>query len=200
MQAFLAEQSRRFGLRVWLSAGLCRPFLISDVEGAKSAQDWQLVAQTMAEEATGVDGPCEVWLDRVPAAPRLAVAMRSDAKREIIDALGTHLLSLRPWWSEVLRQQARLRKDTSAIAIIDCEAVTLLLSEPSSEAAWICARSSSVDTATGDDAQAAINRLLMTTEWSGEEPISAQLSAIGANRQERNSDAKQHAVFVGNLA
>jgi hypothetical protein len=116
--------------RVWLSGSLARPFMLPVLPGLTRAQDALKVAQTMCAEATGLADPCRLWLDDwVKDQACLAVAM----EQSLVDAVEAGagkakfvLESLRPWWSEALRESLSLAEHPSLLAIDDGEALTVL--------------------------------------------------------------------------
>ncbi len=124
------ERKTRVRARVWLSGSLARPFMLPVLPGLTRGQDAIKVAQTMCAEATGLAGPCRVWLDDwVKNQDCLAVAM----EQSLVDAIeagagqGQIVLDgLQPWWSEVLRASLNLAERPSLLAIDDGEALTVL--------------------------------------------------------------------------
>jgi hypothetical protein len=119
--------------RVWLSGSVARPFLLPILPGLTRAHDALKVAQTMCAEATGLAGPCRLWLDDwVKDQACLAVAM----EQSVVDAIEASagkakfvLEGLRPWWSEALRASLNLVDRSlrpSLLAIDDGEALTVL--------------------------------------------------------------------------
>ena len=131
--AWLGQAQRKAKLRLWLSGGLCRPFVMQAVPGVSGEAEWQRVAVAMAPAQTGLSGPCVVWLSKSAQseAARVAVAVEQQVLQRLqalVEDAGTRhrLVSMRPWWSEVLRV-ALLRDATSpALAVQDCDALTVL--------------------------------------------------------------------------
>jgi len=57
----LAKLGGRSKLRIWLSGGLCRPFIVPAVPGIRGTVEWQRTAAALAPQRTGLAGPCRVW-------------------------------------------------------------------------------------------------------------------------------------------
>jgi len=127
--ALLDATSRGQHVRVWLSGGLCRAFLLEPVEGVPGHADRLRVAASMAPRLTGLSGPCHVWLDRAghdDAA--VGVAMEEATLGALVESIRSRscrLSSVRPWWSEPLRVQAK----AGALIVGDCDSVTTLAGE-----------------------------------------------------------------------
>jgi len=127
--AQLQQNGRRSRLRVWLSGGLCRPFLMPDIPGVGSSLDLQKVAATMAPARTGLDGDCKVWLDgQKSSAGTLAVALQGTVLAQILAGLAPRgrVVSIRPWWAEVLRARLALPAKPGAVGVRDCDSLTVL--------------------------------------------------------------------------
>lgn len=130
LSAWCASAPTRSAVRVWLSGGLCRPFLVPPVAGVKSHDERWRVAASMAAERTGLIGELDVWLDEArhdiatlavaldqSFLPHLQSALVANSKRRL------RLASLRPWWADVLRAHA----GAQAVAVKDCDSLTLLM-------------------------------------------------------------------------
>ncbi len=129
-QGQLDESGYQGRLRLWLSGGLCRPFLLPPLPGVSGAQEILRVASRLANERTGLPGACRVWLDgpRHDEA-RMAVALEQDTLDRLQAALGSRwrIDAILPWWAEVLKA-ALARKDApSALGVQDCDALTILI-------------------------------------------------------------------------
>lgn len=116
--------------KVWLSGSLARPFMLPAMPGITRVHDALKVAQAMCAEATGLAGPCRVWLDDwTRELECLAVAV----EQSVVDAVEAGagqgkftLESLRPWWSDALGASLALAERPSLLAIDDGEALTIL--------------------------------------------------------------------------
>lgn len=133
LRAQLAANTKPHRLRVWVSGGLCRPFLLPAVEGLRGAGEAQQIARAMAPKATGLTPPCEVWVEpRSGSGAQVAVAIA----RPVVDAVlalstgrGRRVVSVRPWWSEVLRAATASGEPPTAVSVRDCDSVTILLGQ-----------------------------------------------------------------------
>jgi len=101
-QAAQAQPKPR-SLALWLSGAYARPFMAGPLAGMRRWQEAQTVLAAMAPEATGLAGPCAVWIagpvhreaSLVVAVPQ---ALLDDLQRQA-RAQGLRLRSVRPWWS-----------------------------------------------------------------------------------------------------
>lgn len=84
-QSHLAKAPLTGRLRVWLSGGLCRPFLLPDLPGIHGAAETLRVASRLASERTGLGSDCRVWLD----APRRGSPSRSRKTRWTLSCRGS---------------------------------------------------------------------------------------------------------------
>jgi len=131
LNAEAAPKRRR--LRLWLSGGLCRPFIVPAVHGVKDDAEVQAVASAMAPQLTGLVGPCTVFVERrAAAAPVMAVAVQEDRTQRIHDLMASSmrkpkLLSIRPWWAEVLRHSLLREPTLAALGVQDCDSMTVLI-------------------------------------------------------------------------
>ena len=126
------DGNRRPGRRVrlWLSGALARPFMFGPVAGLRRWAEANDVAASMASDATGLIGPCAIWLDDWrPDAPCLAVAMN----RSLLDAIetsaaehGLRIASIRPWWTAVLGAALQTPEAPRCLTIEDSDALVLL--------------------------------------------------------------------------
>ncbi|HEY4080822.1 MAG TPA: hypothetical protein VGM81_09005 [Burkholderiaceae bacterium] len=128
-ERILAEH-RNAKMRIWLSGGLARPFLFNAPDGASEA-DLRRIAAALASEQTGLEGDCEVWVEKSgKGGSRMAVAMQVATHQALLKRFGASkrqtLLSMRPWWADVLRASLRERQDLQGIAVQDCDALTML--------------------------------------------------------------------------
>jgi hypothetical protein len=117
-------------LRVWLSGGLCRPFLLPSVAGVRDDQEVQRVATALAADATGLHGPLQVWVESAAASQaRVAVAIEAAVLRRVNALCAGHrrrVVAIRPWWAEVQRAGLAGRDGLAALSVQDCDSVTLL--------------------------------------------------------------------------
>lgn len=120
-------------LRLWLSGGLCRPFILPAIEGVENDAEFRTVATALAPQHTGLAGPCAVLLERVVGhAPMVAVAVQEDQIRSIRDRIdassrSVRLVSIRPWWAEVLRHGLVGEPTLTALGVQDCDSLTVLI-------------------------------------------------------------------------
>jgi hypothetical protein len=86
----------------------------------------------MAPAATGLQGACDVWVEEPRrAGTPVAVAVASDALTALraMSVRGARVVSVQPWWSEVLRAAVARQPRPVAMSIQDCDSVTILLGE-----------------------------------------------------------------------
>ncbi len=131
VQTFLGKSPNAPRIRVWLSGGLCQPFLIPVLEGVEDKTERHRIAVAMANRQTTLGENCEVWLDpHSSAGGRLAVAVARSLRSTVIGSLSTigRVVSIRPWWCEVLRAALRAKSGSSltALGVQDCDALTVL--------------------------------------------------------------------------
>jgi hypothetical protein len=133
--AWLASAQGRLRVRVWLSGGLCRPFIVPDVQGVKAHAERLKVASALAAQQTGLVGECQVWLEqrKTPEAS-IAVAVQKDRLSQILDVMAptsrrAKLLSIRPWWSEALRHAVRTHPQVAVLGVQDCDSMTVLVGQ-----------------------------------------------------------------------
>src|SRR5262245_20503332 len=107
LQHLASTREARLGagrrIRVWLSAGLSRAFIVSADCGARDDSEMLAIAQTMAAAATGLSGALTVWTDLWRGQRDcLAVAMATSTLtrlREVCGAKCLRLVSVKPWWN-----------------------------------------------------------------------------------------------------
>ena len=106
----LAEQLQQMGgrrrVRVWLSGGLCRPFIQEQPAGKVTSAEVEKIALATAPQRTGLEAPCRVWIEHRSSKPRIAVAAGESLLRSVqnsIVAAGFSVASMGPWWAEALR-------------------------------------------------------------------------------------------------
>jgi hypothetical protein len=129
--AALSTLEQRQRLRVWLSGGLCRPFVLPNVAGLRNGQEIERMATALAADATGLQGPLNVWMEPGSASrAQVAVAMPANVRQRIEELAASRrsrVVALRPWWAEVQRAALAQQKDLAALSVQDCDSVTLLL-------------------------------------------------------------------------
>lgn len=156
-----AERSK---VRVWLSGGLCRPFVLPDVSGAKDLAELTAIARSIAATQTGLEGECEVWLDLpntllhrlwsalgldsikplwrgqghsmvgVAVQSQILLALSATLSADIDAADKTVIASIRPWWADALRHVLKQGGKPKALAVQDCDALTILVGNQPSAA------------------------------------------------------------------
>lgn len=160
-----APHRQRLRLRLWLSGGLCRPFIMPAVQGVANAAEAKAVATTLAPQHTGLTGPCTVFVERSAATePVLAIATQDDRLRQMRNLLASHerkprVLSIRPWWAEVLRHSLRREPALSALGVQDCDSMTILIGNLTGGFETVATYSPVTDEAT---AQSALTRALLS--------------------------------------
>lgn len=133
LSSWLRSRSRRVRVRLWLSGGLCRPFVLALPEGISDEQELRKIAAVGVAELTGLNPPCRVWLDSARGeGAAIAVAVQEETLQRIEElrlsqaGKGLGVLSIRPWWAEFLRASLALKPDTDAVAVGDCDSLTIL--------------------------------------------------------------------------
>jgi hypothetical protein len=139
----LEESVYKGRLRIWLSGGLCRPFLLPDLSGVVNPDEILRVASRLAIERTGLSGNCKVWLDRPRrGTARMAVAVAQGTLDALHAELGGRwrIDAIRPWWTEVLRVALSREETPCALGVQDCDSLTLLMGKKNSfdAASTIC--------------------------------------------------------------
>jgi hypothetical protein len=122
----------RASVRVWLSGGLCRPFLVPPLAGIRSTREAEKAVQAMAPQRSGFAVPCRVWLESDRKSPdRIAVAVPQEWLLQLLELLhvrGRRVASIRPWWASALQGTLCAKGDTtSALGVKDCDSVTVLM-------------------------------------------------------------------------
>lgn len=121
---------RRRKVELLLSGGLARPFIVQAAAGVKRWSEAVEVAQGLAPDATGLDGPCIAWLDVWHTGkPGVAVAMQR-ALRDELEAIAAsqrvRLALIRPWWTTVLAADSLQPEPAHWLAIEDSDALIVL--------------------------------------------------------------------------
>lgn len=107
-EAVKAHSSKARRVRLWLAGSLARPFMLAAVAGLRDRAEALNMAQAQAPQQTGLNTPCEVWLDAwQPERDCLAVAVEGSllalATGEA-DRCGLRLCAISPAWNAVLTQ------------------------------------------------------------------------------------------------
>ena len=122
-------QRRR--VRLWLSGGLCRPFVLAPIPGVADRAELVKIALASAGQRTGLDGALAVWVEhRAATAGRVVVAVQAELREQLVATVasaGWRVASIQPWWSEVLRRSvANASAAPVALAVQDCDALTFI--------------------------------------------------------------------------
>ena len=192
LREWLEQTSTGLQLRLWLSGSLSRPFIVHPVPGIKTEAELRQVASTMAFQLTGLSEESKVWLDQGRLEqPRVAVAVqRADLHKleETIHAITSHkhrIVSIRPWWSEVLRWTLRGQPDAVAVATQDCDSLTVLVGQGSAyEVATSFAPVTDRETA-----DSALARLLLSADVGDGRALVRRLALNRASKAERATSA-----------
>ena len=164
---------------MWLSGGLCQPFLLPALPGVHGAAETLRVATKLASERTGLGSECRVWLD----APRLgearvAVAVAQATLDRVKQGLGTRwrIESIQPWWAEVLQLALSRKVRPVAVGVQDCDSLTVLIGR---EGGFSVATTISplLDEAAADSA---FTRTLMSANVDPDEVLRARLVVAGS--------------------
>lgn len=131
LRGHLAVREAKTKLRIWLSGGLCRPFIVPPVAGVRDAGERRRIAHAMASSLDGLGADCQVWIESSrPGAHAVAICMLDSTFSAIQEALDGDkrltVLSIRPWWAEVLRHALRERTSLQALSVRDCDSMTFL--------------------------------------------------------------------------
>lgn len=186
LSAWLKESKPKQALRLWLSGGLCRPFLLHALPGVSGEDEWRRVAAAMAPAQCGLRSPCRIWLSppRKGADNRVAVALEEPLLQRLQSIAATSrqkhcIVSIRPWWSELLRQAMLREPGLAALAVHDCDALTTLAGE-SGRFEFATTLSPVLDVET---AESALARTLLTIDSSPAKALCAtlQLDETGAS-------------------
>jgi hypothetical protein len=120
---------RRARLRIWLSGGLARPFVVGPVAGLRRWHEAVALASAAAADATGLAEPCRVVLESWPGEQAaLAVAAPAPTLQDIeqeTQRLRLPVQSIRPWWCALL-ERSPSQLSAQALAIEDRDALTIL--------------------------------------------------------------------------
>lgn len=116
--------------RVWFSGAIARPFLLEPIAGLRGWDEARSFAQSAAEEAVGIPGPCSVELEAWPGSgPVLVTAMSEELLESIESVAAQHRLrvrSMRPWWAAAFNEVAAKDEGIRLVSISDDESMVLL--------------------------------------------------------------------------
>jgi hypothetical protein len=129
-----ARRSRRLhrppALRIWLSGGLARPFLVGPVAGLRRWHEAMALASAAAPEATGLTGSCRTVLEGWPGdRAALAIAVPTPLLERIDQEarrLRQSVQSIRPWWCRMVESASAPAAAGETLAIEDSDALTIL--------------------------------------------------------------------------
>jgi hypothetical protein len=128
------EIPRPLRLKVWLSGGLCRPFLMHPAPGVQGPDEWAKAAQALAPRLTGLVSPCAIWMDEPP---RKAAVIAAAIEQQALDLVGQltsaqapfkrTLDRISPWWGLVLREAGQRSGPAGLLVAHDCDSITALV-------------------------------------------------------------------------
>ena len=154
----------RMQVRIWLSGALARPFLLRPVQGLRNRQEASALAVQLAAEATGLAGPCTVWLDgwRCDEACA-AVAMEHKLRNEIelvARRRRVRITRLQPWWAGVLDHATRSAMSCRLLSVADSDSLTIV----SGDAGQIDLLGSYVPVPSSDQVEAILTRRALSDD------------------------------------
>lgn len=128
----LNPSPRKQHVALWLSGALARPFILQAVEGLGRWSEAAQVAAGVAPDATGLLGPCDVWLDHwKPDVACLAIAFDRSTRSTIEQVARdkrVRLTAMRPWWVNAVNRSAKeLGPQTRLLAVEETDALTVLV-------------------------------------------------------------------------
>lgn len=187
LEAWLGERTGRLRLRLWLSGGLCRPFLFAPAAAVRSTDEALRIARALAPERTGLGGPCEVWLDG-GGAMAVAIAQPTLARLRALADRRTRVVAIRPWWAELLRAALARDGGTRVVAVHDCDSLTVLGGAGAGDGFALATTLAPM--LERDAAVAALTRLLLTLDDAGGAEFVARLRSQEESGQggERGAD------------
>lgn len=188
------DQQRPLKIRIWLSGGLCRPFLLPPI-ARSSADELRKIAASLIPAQIGWSEPALVRVDMpsVRGDSTVGVAVKNRTIEELTRALGAgrhRPVSIQPWWGRVLRAALAIRPDADCLVVQDCDSVCLIAGERRS------IRTASVVTPIADHtaAEAAIARLRFSQEITSK-PMYARL-ALGVSESADGDSARPFGSLV----
>ena len=182
------RRPRRHRLAVWLSGTLARPFIFEPVRGLRKWSEAQAIAAGLAPEVTGLQGPCNVWLDDwSPGKSCIAIAHDrsvSDLLESSVRANRVWLTAVCPWWVKALNE-ARQTDATSTriLAVEELEALTIL----SGGNARFEAAASYVPRPNAGQTKALVTRALLNANALGSDGVRASMHRGNEFSEARNT-------------
>lgn len=121
---------KRLRIHVWLSARLAPPFVLQPTAGVRNWNEQVRIAQAEAPGLTGLDDACHAWLEaQGEGHPLVGAAVPQELLQRLRQSFGAPrgrvLASVRPWWSDVLRQAAD-QQTVDVLRVDEQDAMTLL--------------------------------------------------------------------------
>lgn len=128
-----SQARRRCALDIQLSGALARPFMFEAVDGLKTWKEALEVAATLAPDATGLPGPCAVWLDDWVRGQRCVAVAIDVVLRDRIEQIarddGLRIATLRPWWAVATDAAvASLVGSVQLLSVEDTDSMTVFTS------------------------------------------------------------------------
>jgi hypothetical protein len=130
LQQVTQAQPRPRSLHLWLSGAFARPFIAGPLAGLRHWDEAQTVLAAMAPDATGLAGPCAVWVAgpvHREASVVVAVPMALlDSLHQQARAQALRLRAIRPWWSAACNAGLAQAPTAQLLVLDDGEALTSL--------------------------------------------------------------------------
>lgn len=172
---------RRRRVVVWLSGALARPFILEPVQGLRRWSDAQQVASAMAPEATGLAGPCEVWIDAwVPGESCIAIAVDRSVREAVENSAcssNVRLAAIRPWWVAALNEAMTAPNEPiSLVAVEEADGLTVL----SGHEGRFASASSYVPRSDASQTEALLKRALLAAGATAAQGVHAAMQEHGA--------------------
>lgn len=128
MTELLETLPRHTEVQLWLSGGLCRPFLMGPVADLRNDIEQRRAATVLARQWVNFEGPVKLWLEPSSSkrTHRVAVASSTewvDGALASCAAVRRRVRCLRPWWASVLNGSIDPSSAWSAISAIDSDAM-----------------------------------------------------------------------------
>jgi len=170
---------RKRKVHVLLSGALARPFMMSPVAGLRSWREAAQVGSSLAPDATGLAGPCEVWHGAwTPDAASLVVAIDAEL-RQLIESTArqarVRLAGLQPWWAAALQQASQQSPATRFLAAEDTDSLTVVCGDDES----FSAATSYAPCPQSDQTDALFTRLLLAQGAAPDLAVHATLRTDG---------------------
>lgn len=176
LKRWLISISFQGAIRIFLSGGICRPFLAS-VPNGLSGTEAELAWQAAAAARTGLSKDCIVWKESPDiGAVRLAAALEDTVFHQLqgltrIPRRNISIASIQPAWSTWLNTSLALDQASTCVILQEIDSVTILAGDGSGfELAT--SLQGALDPIT---TRAAVDRLLLVTECVKNEPGRARI-------------------------